>query len=93
MMKLAASLLVVLASCAGKSKAVPDAVAEQAKAVERLCGLPSGSLKLDNNEISVHAPPPLAYGKVGCIVAEMQKRGFVGRVGLISETPTGSEAN
>ena len=93
MMKVAASLLIVLTSCTEKSKAVPDAFAKKAKIVERMCGLPSGSLKFVDNEVRINANPPPAYNKVGCIITEMQERGLVGRVGLISEPPTGSEVN
>lgn len=91
-MKVAACLLMVLTACTGKSNGVPDTIAEEARIVERLCDLPSGSLKFVVKEVRVHTNPPMAYGKVGCIITEMQKRGLVGRVGLISEPPTGSEA-
>lgn len=92
MMKVAASSLMVLTACTSKPDIAPDIHAEEARTIERMCELPSGSLKLVDNEIHVRTDPPKAYNKVGCIIAEMQKRGLAGHVGLISEPPTDSEA-
>ena len=90
-MKVAVFLLLVLTACTGKPNVAPDSNAEKARIIERTCGLPSGSLKFVDNEVRVLTNPSMAYGKVGCIIAEMQKRGLVGRVGLISEPPTVSK--
>lgn len=92
-MKIAASLLVVLMACTGKSNIAPSPHEEKARIVERQCDLRSGSQQFVDNEVRVLTTPPMAYGKVGCIIAEMQKQGLVGRVGLISEPPTELEAN